>query len=45
MKTFSNNSLAEFCPNNPDIKDMVNKYQIKISELCEDFAKDCYEKT
>lgn len=44
MKTFSNNSLAGFCPDNPDIKDVVNKYQIKISELCEDFAKDCYEK-
>lgn len=44
MKTFSDDSLTGFCPDNPDIKEIVNKYQNKISELCKDFVKDCYEK-
>lgn len=43
MKTFTVDSLAGFYSEDSDIQEIQNKYEKMISELCEEFAKDCYE--
>lgn len=42
LKTFTIDALPGY--DNEELQEIVNKYELKIKSLCEDFVADCSEK-